>query len=774
MSDYINSTFTVLEDLSNIPSKLDELRKLEGSIKSVVEAKINGSDDLDPSFTKKTIDQEKLDLSIGKILTVLKYAVETDDLVDAITNVEALALEFGNVSNLTDIRAQLIEKKELVKGIALLQKAKTIEDVLVHELDIYGLQQVAKQIEDIHEDDALSHEVIQILNSKVQEKVSAKRASLEPKFRAVLDDCKWLQANNDVDNIPTSTLSSITKAVSDLVDLQAIQNTPIYPESWWALDILLNPIIIRFNYHFNTAHKETNKLSKPEWALNFLEKFLSDHVAILNLIIEDIFKAKNRIATYEVITTLLSPLREKMMNTIKTLNENIARFEGQPLNLEKSGRLLSHFMFELSSFDQRLRNLYKYNPYIETFEEAPSRKWTGLTGDVLLRGNDESLAVSNWLNFEKELANKRFNSEIVHFNEAFKIDFDYQSSFDEEDEEIIKHTLKPTYSSYAMVKLFDNLSSHFQTLSIVKYQLKYVSSIQLDLLDRYFETLNKSYKEFNNAFNQNKVMNLIPGGLKETTKKESDVDAFQIGLKNVEVITEIFCSAKFISNALEQWSEELIFIQLWEAYKSVSKEADSSIFDGSLKQYDQLVNKILVLYEEFFRKEIKAALKNYVNSSQWNIGEKNAETSSELVLLANNIPAYLQFIRKSVSKLNYYLISDKVVSLLSIILTEYIITNNQFSRAGTEQLKSDFGYILQQLRLPLFLETDEDDELSNDSNKHFRRLKQSVEFLYAVDLATAKPYQRKPEKVAELRTKFEDGLAALTNHEISDLLLRIV
>ena len=88
-------------------------------------------------------------------------------------------------------------------------------------------------------------------------------------FQETLKENKWL--NNS--SIPNQALTLISKQFNELICLQSIVLIPAYPETWWGLDLLLEPIITRFNYHFNSVNKETNKLSKPEWALDFLENF---------------------------------------------------------------------------------------------------------------------------------------------------------------------------------------------------------------------------------------------------------------------------------------------------------------------------------------------------------------------------------------------------------------------------------------------------------------------------------------------------------------------
>ncbi|KAK6462569.1 TIP-1 family-domain-containing protein [Scheffersomyces coipomensis] len=772
--EFVNSNFNTLEDLSLIAEKVSELERSKDLTANEVNSRINGTETSSLSEQPKiNLDEEKVNTSIEKILSVVSYAVEADDLNDAIENIDALILEFGPIKAFEELKVKLSAKLAAIRRIELLSSAKHLESELSHDLDVAALANVASRIKDLKIiDTSLTFKVVTLLESKVQSIINAKRDQYETKLSNLLNESKWLAVKQKTDvSIP---ITEITSDVKNLVDLQCIQNIPIYPETWWALDILLYKFIIRFEYHFNTD-KETNKITKPEWALNFIETFLSEDLVRINLIVEDIFKSKKRIATYEIITSLLKPLRGKILNTLSSLNKSIEVHKEDAVNREKTGRLLSHLIFELSSFDQRLRNSYKYNPHIDDFDHAPTKKWTGLTGDVLLRGNDESLAVSNWLNFEQELANKRFNSEILQPADAFKIDYDYQgSSYDGDKEDLSKSKklLKPTYSAYGLVKLFDNLSSHFQTLSIVKYQLKYVSSIQLNLIQIYFDNLNRLFKDFSTTFNQKSVLNFIPGGLNETQAKTSDADTIANGLKGLEMLTEIYCSAKFISNALDYWGDQLIYIQLWEAYKSISSEAqnDISIFGGSLKQYDDFLEKIISKYEDYFKKEIRSAIKEYANTSQWNYESNSSEVepTSDLNKLVRSLNTYLDQLKRGISQLDYVLVTDRVISIISRTLLEYIIGTNTFSKAGVDQLKVDVNFIFEDLRVPLNLLHDE--AFTNLTNSSYQKVQQSLQVLEKVDSGSVKEYK---SNVHELRQQFDHNLSSLTNYDINDLLLRI-
>ena len=125
--------------------------------------------------------------------------------------------------------------------------------------------------------------------------------------------------------------------------------------------------------------------------------------------------------------------------------------------------------------------------------------------------NDLNHAAKKWLEFENRLALRRFDNEIINASDAFSIDHDYQGL--NHDKEINLHILRPTYSAYGLVKLISNLNSHFQTLNIVKYQLQFVSRIQLGLIDKYYDIIKKHYKEYNNKYSFKNALNMIPGAM---------------------------------------------------------------------------------------------------------------------------------------------------------------------------------------------------------------------------------------------------------------------
>lgn len=769
--EYVNLNFTTVEDLGQLDSKVTELESLKTQVDDAVKNKLLNLNDA----PEDEIDDSRTE-AIGRLISGVRQT-EGLTLEESIEAVDKLIAEYGEVKVLVDLKANYEDKLLLVTTVAFLERSRVIEEELTSgDADLKDIHESIDLLLEYNEL-VIYDQIISQLTTALNDKVLQKKQIYETSLRNKLTEVNWLAPKaKKHPSVQKQDIKIITKTFEDLIDLQSISNKPTYPETWWGLDILLLPIITRFNYHFASNNKETNKITRPEWALNFIEAFLADEATYVELVVSGILEKHTRLTIYEIITSILHPLREKIFNMIRIINDNITKSQDLEDSLEKVGRVLSHLIFELTSFDQRVRNQYQYNPFIEEFDTVPTKRWLGLTGDVLLHDKNEKVAVNNWLNFEYRLAKQRFDSEIVSSKNAFEIDFDYGSDRNDHSGGH-GHILKPTYSAFNLVKLFNNLTNHYNTLFIVKYQLKYVSNVQLKFIDNYIEVVKKSLRAFNDSFNSKSVLNFIPGGLTEGGKA-SNFEVMNNGLKGLEILTGLFCLIRFVVDNLNEWSEELIFIQLWNTYKDISRSDDIeelSIFDSSLDQCQILTQQILNKYEDFFRKEIKESLKYYVNSSQWNITSTigNVEPSSSLSPLISSLPVYMSFLRKCLSDLDYFIVSDKVVNTLSVIVHEYIVTNNRFTKHGVEQLKADFAYINTKLRDELLLYPLESD-ITNVTNFSYTKLQQSIDFLDKLDPIVAKSMKRDFSKITELRTEFGHQLSHLQDHEINDLLYRIV
>lgn len=763
----INAKFVSIRDLDDIDTIINDFsnRKLE--------------------LTRAMQQKNAAQLAPDTLHAEQLVRIVNNSLLATAEDINELIRERGEISLLVELRALLHQRHLLELKSEVLRKAAEAEaqiGLILPDTSFQALKDVIRDVESIPDSNARNS-----LKASLQEVVQTRRSSLTAQLTQHLQDIKWLSSKEKV-KFPADKLEAITSVFKELVDLQALEAVPNYPDTWWAMLTLLQPFAVRFNFHFSKA-SDTNRISKPEWALNFVEKFLAENMSTLELVIGSTFLEHGRFGVFEVITAVLVPLRSKLFKMVKSINSSIAQSQDDMAALDLNGKLLSHLIFETASFDQRFRSTYKYNPYIVDFA-APPKKWMGLTGDLMLDNDEENMAVTNWLNLELRLAKKRFDTEIIGSSNAFDIDFEFDASSDHPGD-----VLKPSYSAYGLVKLFDNLTTHFKTISIAKYQLKYVSKIQLTFLDEYLALLQRQFKHFNESLSLKLISNFLPStakasnftakasnfGAKASTylpsaAKSSDANATQQvvtnGLKGLEMLTEIYCLIKFVLKCMEEWSEELVFIQLWEYYATVEDVgSDQSIFDPTIKKYNALLQNVFNKYEAFFRKEVRAALKEYVNSNEWNIDQSKNEVSSQLSTFVTTIPVYMSYLKRTLPEVDYFLISTKVCDSYANVMREYVVTNNQFNSNGVAQLQADIEFLNGNLKPILLLLAG---KYSNQGNRNYNKVLQSVKMMSHFDAATAKEMKTLFENADAIRSQFDDRLDCLTDSDCLDLLFRIV
>ncbi|SGZ52391.1 CIC11C00000003749 [Sungouiella intermedia] len=750
--DFLNANFVSMRDLDSIDDKLNALSDQKLRISRAIDS-ATGAD------SAEVTDKENLYIE-GLLTSIQQLSTAGTESI-----VENLIERNGNLQVLVDLKEAVVEKNILQSQNVLLRDAALLESAILslsETSDISELLEISKKLGKF-DGTAVGLTLAEELTKVVEDK----KAKLIQKLTSLLQLIKWLAPKENV-SIASSTLKEISSIFDQLVNLQVGQQVPEYPETWWGLEVLLQPFAMRFNYHFNQSN-ETNKISRPEWALQFVETFLYDNMQVLELVIGDTFQKHGKIGVMEVLTAALIPVRSKLLKMAQIINQSIARSGDDATGLERNGRLLSHLIFETTSFDQRLRNAYKYNPYITDLKKAPKRKWMGLTGDILLENDEENTAVTNWLNLELRLAKQRFDEEIMDALNAFEIDFEYNASSKQPD------ILKPSYSAYALVKLFDNLTSHFKTLSIVKYQLMYVSNIQLTFLDEYLQALQKQFGHFNESLSLKLISNFLPGSVKADTSATSQ-SVISNGLKGLEILTGLYCLIKFVIEQMQEWSEDLLFIQLWNSYRSVStkKEAEDSIFGSAIAQYTALLDKVATRYADFFKREIRGGFKEYVNSSVWTIDDFEARNlpSVKLAALASIIPTYMAYLERTLPEIDYFLVASKVCDSFSTVVLEYIITNNKFNKNGLVQLQLDLDYLVESFSGPLLM--DPQCKYSNADNRKFKKVIQSIEMMEHFDGATARLMKRDVESNDTIRSQFENRLDCLEENDIRDLLFRII
>ncbi|KAL7665457.1 Exocyst complex component SEC5 [[Candida] zeylanoides] len=754
--DFLNANFTSLDDLGALDRTIATVEASKHEIAAVVASRGDtdaAHDAADPADPAAASDPVVRAAAHAALETIRAACAAREELPPPLRHLPSLA----PLARLLDDRAQAQRALDAARRHSELEAA-------IVALPTDG---TLERYRPVHA--ALAASPSPALTSLFEAKLLHTKTTLQSALESRLAALKWLDAAADTD---AATDEHVRRLVDALVNTQVLYAVPHYPHTWWALDSLVKPFVTRFNFHFDTS-RPTNKVSKPEWCFEYLETFLRTNLQRLERA-AGASLAQHHIVAYATITSLLVPVRAKMVRVVDQINGAIERqraAEGAGgagaagLARGDVGRLLSHLIFELSAFDQRLRNAYQYNPHVEVSAVASADaaasgppQWSGLTGDVMLNQSQDGLApvASNWLSLESQLARSRFEDEIVGAANAFDIDLDYSAS--------AAAATRPTFSAFNLSKLFDNLTSHYRTLSIVKYQLKYVSNIQLDLLDEYCNALASQLRSTASA-KARRVLKFVP-------RAGAAPDADGSALVH---LCSVWCSAQFLVEKMELWSEELVFVQLWDAFKTISGTAtsfrpESTIFDDTVERYAALVAKVGARVEAHLEKQIRAWMKGYVNDTRWDVPDDDAEeVSGALAALLQGLPVQMGYLARGLSHADYFVLSGKVCSMVAKTFVEFVITNNSFSAAGTRQLQVDVDHVVRQLGAALHLAGGDYD---NRQNRDYVKLRHSVELLRGVPRADVRffgAYDTYPT----LRERFESRLESLSDFEVYDLLHRI-
>ena len=221
------------------------------------------------------------------------------------------------------------------------------------------------------------------------------RAALAAPLDALLKQLHWPSPKAA---LPAHLHPAWDTAVLRLLDLQTpdlqastyatITSTPALPPVLLPLDVLVQPLAMRFRYHFD-GDKPTNRIDRPEYFLAHVSSLLDDYAPFVADYIQPVLLkhfrgtdlALNPVyidATSAFITALLPILRSKIASLL-------------PL-VAPDPQLLSHLMHELLKFDSTLRDSWGYDGGYGI------EGWKGLAWEFLVQGD----WFGRWLRVEKD------------------------------------------------------------------------------------------------------------------------------------------------------------------------------------------------------------------------------------------------------------------------------------------------------------------------------------------------------------------------------------
>ncbi|KAG7132759.1 RAD50-interacting protein 1 like [Verticillium longisporum] len=321
-------------------------------------------------------------------------------------------------------------------------------------------------------------------------------------------------------------------------------------------DVMCKMFISEFRYHF-MSDKPT---SKPEalgthcfpWFLATIEKwedFFRDNLGhMLAAKLKDTPAANNTVYIDPVcalVTTMLPVLREKV-HTVVADAVNVPTF-------------LSSLIGQLMTFDDNIRARFSYDG--GNSEDG----WAGLTTEVLDKYFEP------WFVAEREFALERFQA-IMAAPDARNIDYDYTGS----------GKTKPTYGATRVTDLLRSITAQYERAGNFKHKMRFLIGIQLDILDDFHDRLRGSLEAYQS------ITSAVGRTLHGVTKEQL---AALEGTGALETLCKVYGSSDHVVNTLKDWSNEDLFVTLWDELQTRAKPGNESAEIAGDMSYEEVKDR---------------------------------------------------------------------------------------------------------------------------------------------------------------------------------------
>ncbi|TFB07075.1 RAD50-interacting protein 1 [Trichoderma ghanense] len=361
---------------------------------------------------------------------------------------------------------------------------------------------------------------------------------------------------------------------------------------------------------------------------------------------------------------------------------------------------LSSFISQLMTLDETIRSRFNYDG------GDPEKGWAGLSESVL----DKYFDV--WFQAERSFALERFEV-IMESRDARKIDYDYS----------LPGRMKPTFAAVQITDLLRVVTSKYERLRKVKQKLKFLTDIQLDILDGYHDRLRSSLEAYQ------ALTSTLGRTIHGVTKEQL---AALEGTGALETLCKVIGSADHIANTLTEWGDEEFFVILWDQlHRRESRQIrpQTSTIASVVGAGDDLKERTVAAVDEgdengaIFDETIAAytnrrkagegllvgalveshskALRAYTHNVQWTtVGESATPDDSSALSITPELDEplsvlkrNLEFLGKALSAVSYRRVWRDALDKLQDLLWSSVLTRQTFTTLGAAQFAHDCASI---------------------------------------------------------------------------------
>ncbi|KAH6605965.1 hypothetical protein Trco_005118 [Trichoderma cornu-damae] len=463
-------------------------------------------------------------------------------------------------------------------------------------------------------------------------------------------------------------------------------------------EVMARMFVAEFRFHF-LGDKPT---SSPQsvgthcfpWLLTTLERwedFFRDNLGHLLASKFHETPAANRTVYADpacaLITAMLPVVRDKIGAVVSETSANPG--------------FLSNLISQTMTLDETIRSRFNYDG------GDPENGWAGLSESVLETYFDV------WFQAERSFALERFEV-IMESRDGRKIDYDYS----------VPGKMKPTFAAVQITDLLRAVTTKYERLRKVKQKLRFLTDIQLDILDGYHDRLRSSLEAYQS------LTSTLGRTIHGVTKEQL---AALDGTGALETLCKVIGSSDHIANTLTEWGDEEFYVILWDQlHRRESRQmrppgstiasvvgngddikertvaavdggdGNGAIFDETIAAYTNRRKAGEELLAGALAESHSKALRAYTHNVQWTtVGESatpeddssalsiTPELDEPLSVLKRN----LEFLGKALSASSFRRVWRDALDKLQDSLWSSILVRQSFTTLGAAQFAHDCASI---------------------------------------------------------------------------------
>ncbi|KAI8995431.1 TIP-1 family-domain-containing protein [Trametes punicea] len=659
---YLNATFKSIHDLNQGPNLDDLVEQARKQLEDLDAKLADSQSSLDATITE-TRSKAADHLHTAQELSLLRHSLadELSFLSDEL--VSSLGEPDSKPTLLEDLEALHRSLKELesVKGyVQVIEHALKLSEAAVEQIRASPAVQVSQyenlqafvtsvstactKVEAVASQPDLH--LLGFLDGVVEQTWRDIKGVLSSRLLEAAEKLKW-PLKVDYATATPEDRKAFEKAFGDLLTLQTIGRKIRNPEKRernakegvYAIQALVQPVALRFKYHFETA-RQTNRVDKPEWYFTHIANESHEHRPFLESIVQSLlarteYKAIN--AWREFTLQLLPLLERKLWRTIPALLAHPP--------------ILAHTIYQALAFDTALKDEgFDVPGTTAAGPDDNEPRWQGISEVIL--GRKEWFEA--WVEGERKFAMDQY-LEVISAPDAWLI-ADEDADADD-DVRAVDRELRPTNSARRVKALVEQVTDRYSPLPQYAQRTRFLIVVQLPLLESYHARISASLDAFETL--SSTLMRAVPGALGAgvTDGHGGASRRLTAGVEGVQRLCKAWVSAKYVAKAMEAWGEDLFFLELWaeinrranlrtkaEAVSSLpnprereDEPPEGTIFEELVRHYNALADRAEEMIVQCVTGEVEAALKSHLQGGSTHATPATGGHAADDIALAQTL-----------------------------------------------------------------------------------------------------------------------------------------